>query len=76
MSAQIDEDVIREKSARIDNNCRVLYQMISVKIKNTVSRSVQSCSNVENSTLTLRVGAVTFKINILHIKPYNMVNAE
>ena len=73
---KIDKDVIREKTTRIDHNYRVGYKVMtktkSVYKYETLFKVPHEIFHTwTNRTVTLRTVAVTKRINIRNIKPYN-----
>ena len=80
-NTQINKYVARENNTRIDHNYRVgdkfMSKMRSVYQYKTLCRGhyeiFRTCTN---GKFTLQTGAVTHRINICNIKPYNYVDVE
>ena len=79
--AQIEKYVIRENTTRIHYNYRVGDQSTTIKksaykYKTLFKGPYEKFQTLTNRTVTLRTGAVTTRINICRIKPYNNSNIE
>ena len=78
---QIDNDVIRENSNRINHNYRVGDKVMTLtklayKYKTPYRGPYKIVQTWKNGTVTLRMGAVTMRINICNIKLYNTLMVE
>ena len=78
---QIDKYVICNNSTRINQDYRVEYKFLirtkSVyKYKKPFPGPCEVVQTWKNGTVTLRVCAVTYRINIHRIKPYTTDNSE
>ena len=73
---QIDNDIIWENANRIDNDYRVGDKVMTLtksayKYETPYRGPYKIVQTWTNGTTTLRMGAVTMRINIRNIKPYN-----
>ena len=78
---QIEKDVIRKNSTRIDYNYIVGYQVMirnkaAYKYETPFKDLYEIFQMWTNGTVTLWMGAVTTRINIHRIKPYNNIDVE
>ena len=79
--AQIDKDVIRENTTRIDHNYRVGDKLMiltksAYKYEALFRGPYEIVPTWTNVTATLQTGAVTTEINIRNIRPYNTLILE
>ena len=79
--AQINKDVINENTSRIDHNYRVVDNVMiktksAYKYRTSFKVPYENFYTCRNKTVTLRMRAVTNRINICDIKPYNNPNVE
>ena len=78
---QTEKDIIYENSAIIDHNYRVWFE-VTIKRKSgfkhetTFQAPYEIVQMWKNGTVTLRVGAVTSRINTLCINPYSTENTQ
>ena len=73
---QIDKDVIRENTTRINHDYRVGVKLMTLtdseyKDETPFIGPYEIVDTWTNGTVTLRMGAVTMRINIHNIKSYN-----
>ena len=73
--AQIDKYVIRENTTGINRNYRVGNKLMTItkssyKYKTLFRGPYENFHTRTNGTFTLKMGAVTTRINIRNIKPY------
>ena len=78
--AQIDNDVIHENTTRIDHDYRV-GDKVTTKTKSAYKKILfkspyEIVHTWTNITATLQTGAVTTRINLRNIKPYNITIVE
>ena len=78
---KINKDVNRENTNIIDYYYRVGYKVMTnyrsaYKYKTPFRGPCKIIHTWENGTVTLRTGAITHRINILNIKPYNDADVE
>ena len=78
---QINKDIDRENTTRIDYDYRVedkvMTKMSSVyKYKTPFRVPYEFFWRWKNGTVTLLTGAVTHRINVCNIKPYNYADVE
>ena len=78
---QIYNDVIRKKTTRIDHDYRVGDKVMTLtkseyKYETPYRGPYEIVQTQTNGTVTLRMGAVTMRLNIRIIKPYNTQIAE
>ena len=77
---QIEKYVIRKNSTTIDHNYRVVDQVMiqrktAFKYETPFRWPYGTVQTRKNGSATLRIVAVTVRVNILRIKPYN-INTE
>ena len=73
---QIEKYVICENSTRIYHDCRVgdhilIRKNIDFKYKKTFKGPYEIVQTFKSGTVNIQTGAVTFRINIRRINPYN-----
>ena len=78
---QINKDIIRENTTIIDHDYRegdtvTTTNMSAYKYKTPFKGPYEIVQTWTNGIVTLRMGAVTTRINIRHIKPYNDTYVE
>ena len=76
---QIDKDVIRENTTRIDYDYRVRDQVMirnksAYKCEKMFKGPYENFQTWTNRTVTLQTGVVTTRLNIRQIKPYTNHN--
>ena len=79
--AKIDKDAIRESTNRISQYYRMGYKVLTLtksayKYKILFRGLYEIVHTWTNVTITLRMGAVTMRINTRNIKPYNTIALE
>ena len=80
-SAQIDKNIIRKNSTRIDNDYTVVYKLITrnkseYKYETPFKGLYEIFHTLTNKNATLLTGTVTTKINICNIRTYNNLIVE
>ena len=78
---QINKDVTRERTTRIDHDYRVGDKFMTKNrsaytYETPFRRLYEIFQTWTNGTVTLRMGAVSHRINIRNIKPYNYADVE
>ena len=78
---QINKGLNRENNTRIDHNYRVGDKVMTknrsaYKYKTPFRGPYEIVQTLTNGTVTLQTGAVTHRINIRNIKPYNDADVE
>ena len=78
---QIDKDVANENTNKIDHNYRVWDKVMTKmslanKYETLFRGPYEIVQTWENGTFTLQTGAVTQRINIYNIEPYNDAGIE
>ena len=78
---QIDNDVNQENSNRIDHDLKVGDQVMTQTMSAYIYKTPYGCTykivqTWKSGTVTLIIGAVTMRINIRNINPYNTPNVQ
>ena len=79
--AQIDKDVIREKSTRVDYDYRIrdwvmVREKIDVKYEIPFKVSYENFQTWTNRNVTIQMGAVTDRLNIRRVNPYKIPEVD
>ena len=79
--AQIDKDVIREKSTRVDYDYRIrdwvmVREKIDVKYEIPFKVPYEIFQTWTNRNVTIQMGAVTDRLNIRRVNPYKIPEVD